>query len=112
MYGLKVTLLGMGTVFIALFILMNLISIMSNFLVPKPKIKTESLMETAPVQSQVNTVQETENDDADELSAVIAAAVAACGQQVIIKTITRLNGTSGAAWSTMGRSQVMNQHQL
>ena len=48
----------------------------------------------------------------NELAAVIAAAIAACGQQVAIKNISRVIGTSGAAWAATGRTDAMSLRQL
>jgi sodium pump decarboxylase gamma subunit len=113
LYGLKVTLLGMGTVFVALYILMLLIQLQSNFLAPKPQKKQdEPKKEVTPAQAQVSSAQVTEKEDEDEIAAVIAAAIAACGQQVVIRTITRVIGTSGATWAQSGRTEAMNLRQV
>jgi len=111
-YGLKVALLGMGTVFVALYVLMLLIGVQSSILAPKPKKKVEEVKtEAAPVEPAPTAPTEAKEDE-DEIRAVIAAAIAACGQNVVIKTITRVTGTSGTAWAANGRTDAMRLRQL
>jgi len=111
-YGLKVAFLGMGTVFVALLILMFLIQVQSSFLAPKTKKKEETKIADNSNKEQPLAVEIVKNDDADEIGAVIAAAIAACGHQVVIKTITRISGTNGSAWAQRGRTEAMNMRQL
>ncbi|KJS81476.1 MAG: hypothetical protein JM58_16940 [Peptococcaceae bacterium BICA1-8] len=111
-YGLKVALLGMGIVFVALLILMFLIQVQSSFLAPKPKRKEELKIADNSNKEQSLAVEIVENDDTDEIAAVISAAIAACGQQVVIKAITRISGTDGSAWAQRGRTEAMNLRQL
>jgi len=113
-YGIKVAFLGMSTVFVALLILMFLIQAQSNFLAPKPKRKEDPTKEvnSNSNKEQPAAIKTVENDDADEIAAVISAAIAACGHQVVIKTITRISGTNGSPWTISGRTEAMNLRQL
>jgi len=112
-YGLKVTLLGMGTVFVALYLLMNLISVQSKFLAPKLPKQVTTPKEAPVVAEQPKPVEIVDkDDDYDEVAAVIAAAIAACGHQVVIKSITRISGSYGSAWAQSGRMEAMNLRQL
>lgn len=110
-FGLKVALIGMGTVFIALVALMLLINLQSTVLAPKPKkAQEEPPQETIPVKEEAVLK---ENQEEDQIAAVIAAAIAAYGGgPVIIKTITPIKGTTGSAWAASGRSQAMNLRQI
>lgn len=111
-YGLKVTLLGMGTVFIALIILMGLIQVQSKLLIPKSSKQTVIPKEQTSVIEQPKTLQTVDQDDELEIAAVIAAAISACGHQVVVKNITRIYGNHGSAWAQSGRTEAMNLRQL
>jgi len=112
LYGLKVTLLGMGTVFFALYILMTMINIQSKFLASKPPKQEIAAPKEVPVVEEAKPMEIQEKDDADEIAAVIAAAIAACGHQVVVKTITRISGNHGPVWAQSGRIEAMNLRQL
>jgi len=68
--------------------------------------------ETEPVVEQPKSIQVMDKEDEDEIAAVIAAAIAACGHQVVIKTITRITGRNSSAWAQSGRTEAMNLRQL
>ncbi|MFZ7104197.1 MAG: OadG family protein [Peptococcaceae bacterium] len=103
MFGLKVTLLGMGTVFVSLCVIMLLIQLQSKILSPQPKEKAESI---APIPQPVQTVPVKE-DDSDEIAAVIAAAIAACESKVVIRNIKRVPGNAGSVWASASRAEAM-----
>ncbi len=107
--GLKVTAIGFSTVFIVLVILMFIIMAAGNFMSgigkksdAAPKVATAAPQAAAPAAAPAK-------QDDGELIAVIAAAIAACGGSTkAVKSITRVNGTAGAAWSAASRADAMN----
>ena len=107
--GLKVTAIGFTTVFVVLAILMFIIMAAGSFmagLVKKseaaPKVATAAPQAAAPATAPAK-------QDDTELIAVISAAIAACGGSTkAVKSITRVNGTAGAAWSVASRADAMN----
>ncbi len=112
LFGLQVTAIGLTTVFVALTLLMFIIDIQSKILAQTTKKKVEAEKVEAPKQDLTQTNPQPQEDDT-ELAAVIAAAIHAfSGQQVIIRTITRVPGNTGAIWSTAGRTDSMNLRQI
>lgn len=105
--GLKVTAIGFSTVFVVLTLLMFIIQISGNFMAGLVK-KTEAAPKVVPTAPTAAAAAPVKQDDS-ELVAVIAAAIAACGSTKTIKSITRVNGTAGAAWTVAGRTEVMNR---
>ena len=109
-FGAQVAIIAMTIVFIALAALMLIIQGSSVFFIQKktdePKVAAPEVAAPAPVEAAP-----VKNDN-NELAAVIAAAIAACGQQVAIKNISRVIGTSGAAWAATGRTDAMSLRQL
>lgn len=113
LFGLQVTAIGVTTVFVALTLLMFIIGFQSKILaqIENGKKKVEPEKVEAPKQV-IQTNSQSQEDD-ESLAAVIAAAIHAfSGQQVIIRTITRVPGNTGAIWSTAGRTDSMNLRQL
>ncbi len=108
-FGAQVAVIAMTIVFIALAALMLIIQGSSVLFIQKktePKVAAPEVAAPAPVEAAP-----VKNDN-NELAAVIAAAIAACGQQVAIKNISRVIGTSGAAWAATGRTDAMSLRQL
>lgn len=108
-FGAQVAIIAMTIVFIALAALMLIIQGSSVFFIQKktePKVAAPEAAVPAPVEAAP--VQKDDN----ELAAVIAAAIAACGHQVVVKSISRVVGTSGAAWAATGRTDAMSLRQL
>jgi glutaconyl-CoA/methylmalonyl-CoA decarboxylase subunit delta len=107
--SLYVMILGMGVTFVALCILWGLIVIMTKMILgaekPEP---TKAVATPAPVAAPSVTVEE---DNQEELVAVITAAVAASLQTsshgIIVRNITRVSDTT-PAWGRMGRMEQMN----
>lgn len=106
-FGLKVTALGFGTVFVGLIILM--VSIMVQTKIFEKKSDTQQAKPAAAAPAPVAAAPVVETND-DELVAVIAAAVAAAGGSVYVKAITRVQGTTGAPWAAGGRTNFMNSN--
>lgn len=112
LFGLKVTAIGLITVFVALTLLMFIIDLQSKILGQTFKKKVEPEKVDAPKQVITESEPQPQEDDT-QLAAVIAAAIQAfSGQQVVIRTITRVPGNSGAIWSTAGRTESMNLRQI
>ncbi|MFZ5943802.1 MAG: OadG family protein [Bacillota bacterium] len=112
-YGLKVTLLGMGTVFVALYILMLIIQGQAKFLAPKTKKISQPVKEEIFQVKEDISATKAAAEDEDEIQAVIAAVIAVCGQQKnVIKSITRLSGQHGSVWSDSGRREIMSMRQI
>ena len=111
-FGLSVAVIAMGIVFIALVSLMLIIqgsALVFQKKTDEPKVTPKAAPAPAPAPV---TVTPAKADD-QELIAVISAAIASCGHHnVFIKTITRLTGTTGAAWAATGRTEYMNLRQL
>jgi sodium pump decarboxylase gamma subunit len=111
MFGLQVAIIAMSIVFIALMALMFVIQGSSAFFQKKtdePKVVAVPESTPAPAPVEAAPVQKDDN----ELAAVIAAAIAACGHQVVVKSISRVVGTSGAVWAATGRTDAMSLRQL
>ncbi len=108
-YGLSVALVGIGTVFVGLIILIALIKLMEIVMASatgKKKAAAPAPAALAPVAEEP--VEET---DDDELIAVIAAAVAAAMEQsgeenttgFVVRSIRRIN--NAPAWNRAGREE-------
>ncbi len=106
--GAKVTAIGFSTVFLVLIILMVIIQISGSFMAGLGK-KSEAAPKVAPATPTVAAVPAPATQDNSELIAVITAAIAACGSTKRIKSITRVNGTAGAAWTVASRAEAMNR---
>lgn len=108
-YGLSVALVGIGTVFVGLIILIALIKLMEIVMASATgKKKAAALASAAPAPVAEEPVEET---DDDELIAVIAAAVAAAMEQsgeenttgFVVRSIRRIN--NAPAWNRAGREE-------
>ena len=108
-YGLSVALVGIGTVFVGLIILIALIKLMEIVMASAPgKKKAAEPAPAAPAPVAEEPVEET---DDDELIAVIAAAVAAAMEQAgeenttgfVVRSIRRIN--NAPAWNRAGREE-------
>lgn len=99
-YGLKVTFLGMGIVFISLVFLILVINLMAKLLTPKQVISKEPALEVK------------EPTEA-EIIAVITAAIACLKseQAIRIKTIRRLSAEGVPLWSAISRQEIMSGRQ-
>lgn len=111
-YGLKVTLLGMGVVFVALILLMFLIKAQSFIIASLTKKEDPKIIEKIDKPETVPEREKQDEEDPDELIAVISAAIAALGYNVSIKTITRVSGSQGSAWSQAGRNDAINKRKF
>ena len=111
-YGLSVALVGIGTVFVGLVILIVLIKVMEMVIHGATGGKKAPAAAPAPVPAPAPAVveEEPEQDD-DELIAVIAAAVAmameAAGEEnttgFVVRSIRRINNVP--AWNRAGREE-------
>ncbi|MCI6373974.1 MAG: OadG family protein [Clostridiales bacterium] len=111
-YGLSVALVGIGTVFVGLVILIALIKVMEMVIHGATGGKKAPAAAPAPVPAPAPAVveEEPEQDD-DELIAVIAAAVAmameAAGEEnttgFVVRSIRRIN--NAPAWNRAGREE-------
>lgn len=108
-YGLSVALVGIGTVFVGLIILIALIKLMEIVMASATgKKKAAAPAPAAPASVAEEPVEET---DDDELIAVIAAAVAAAMEQsgeenttgFVVRSIRRIN--NAPAWNRAGREE-------
>lgn len=110
-YGLSVTLVGIGTVFVGLIILIALIKLMEK--VMNAATGKQKAAAPAPAAAPVPAEEEeqAEGTDDDELIAVIAAAVAAAMEQAgeenttgfVVRSIRRIN--NAPAWNRAGREE-------
>ncbi len=110
-YGLSVTLVGIGTVFVGLIILIALIKLMEK--VMNAATGKQKAAAPAPAAAPVPAEEEeqAEETDDDELIAVIAAAVAAAMEQAgeenttgfVVRSIRRIN--NAPAWNRAGREE-------
>ena len=104
-YGLSVTLVGIGTVFVGLIILIALIKLMEKVM----NAATGKQKAAAPAPAEEE--EQAEETDDDELIAVIAAAVAAAMEQAgeenttgfVVRSIRRIN--NAPAWNRAGREE-------
>jgi sodium pump decarboxylase gamma subunit len=110
LYGLKVTVLGMGTVFIVLLLLILVINLISRFVngnsskdKTSGKEKTEHKVEIETIKTKSQDVQ-----GDDELICVITAAVAASlnrsTHNLVVRSIRRVGNTS-PIWNRTGRQE-------
>ena len=105
-YGLSVALVGIGTVFVGLIILIALIKLMEIVMAST----TGKKKAAAPAPAAVAEEPVEETDD-DELIAVIAAAVVAAMEQsgeenttgFVVRSIRRIN--NAPAWNRAGREE-------
>jgi len=106
-YGLSVTLVGIGTVFVGLIILIALIKLMEKAM----SAATGKQKAAAPAPAPAEEEEQAEETDDDELIAVIAAAVAAAMEQAgeenttgfVVRSIRRIN--NAPAWNRAGREE-------
>ena len=107
---LIVTVLGMGITFVALLVLWVSIIVMSKLLNPKKK---EEVIKVAPQEpvKMTHEADEVEEENAEELIAVIAAAVAASLNtsihNIVVRNVVRVSDSS-PAWNSAGRQEQMN----
>lgn len=112
--SLMVTALGMLITFTVLMLLWGLIGIMSRLVASiesRGKTAVESVQESQAGPSVVETVPPVSEDDAEELIAVISAAVAASLDtsihNIVVKNIVRVEDPT-PAWGKSGRIEQMN----
>lgn len=107
-HGVQTTVLGMLTVFSVLIILMLAIAVMKKVFY-KPEVKAPVPAPAVPVQSTVEEVPE--NEDEEELIAVLTAAIAASlntsTYNLKIKSYRRTDKRN-PAWNTAGVRDVIN----
>ena len=112
-YGLSVALVGIGTVFVGLVILIVLIKVMEMVIhgaTGSKKAPAPAAAAPAPAPAPAVVEEEPEQDD-DELIAVIAAAVAmameSAGEEnttgFVVRSIRRIN--NAPAWNRAGREE-------
>lgn len=110
-YGLSVTLVGMGTVFVGLIILIALIKMLERALHGTDSKKADAPASAPVVEAQEPEADELEETDDGELVAVIAAAVAAAMEAAgaeqtngfVVRSIRRIN--NAPAWNRAGREE-------
>ncbi|MCR4442534.1 MAG: OadG family protein [Peptococcaceae bacterium] len=113
-FGLTVTAIGMGVVFIELIFLVYVINVISWTSKRMDGKKNAAQVKTVKAESQAEVsaaALDTEKDD--EIAAVISAAIAYMTQgSTVIKVIRRLPGANAPAWSGAGRMETMNLRQI
>lgn len=110
-FGLKVAFIGIAVVFAALVFLIVVINLMSKAAGTKETKKPEPVP-AAPI-PEAEPIKAEENENEDEIAAVIAAAVACLSRGTLrITAITPLSGQNAPAWSMAGRQETMNLRQL
>ena len=110
-FGLQVSVLGMGTVFIILIILLYLITGLSLF-IGKKKVNQSAITAPAAKTAISAPAATSSSEDESEIVAVIAAAIAACGGSGTVRTIKRIIGDGGTAWNTLGRAEIMDSRKI
>ncbi len=110
-YGLSVTLVGIGTVFVGLIILIALIKLMEKVMNAATGKQKAAAPAPAAAPAAAEEEEQAEETDDDELIAVIAAAVAAAMEQAgeenttgfVVRSIRRIN--NAPAWNRAGREE-------
>ena len=110
-YGLSVTLVGIGTVFVGLIILIALIKLMEKVMNAATGKQKAVAPAPAAAPAPAEEEEQAEETDDDELIAVIAAAVAAAMEQAgeenttgfVVRSIRRIN--NAPAWNRAGREE-------
>lgn len=110
-YGLSVTLVGIGTVFVGLIILIALIKLMEKVMNAATGKQKAAAPVPAAAPAPAEEEEQAEETDDDELIAVIAAAVAAAMEQAgeenttgfVVRSIRRIN--NAPAWNRAGREE-------
>ena len=110
-YGLSVTLVGIGTVFVGLIILIALIKLMEKAMSAATGKQKAAAPAPAAAPAAAEEEEQAEETDDDELIAVIAAAVAAAMEQAgeenttgfVVRSIRRIN--NAPAWNRAGREE-------
>lgn len=112
-FGLQVAMIAMSIVFLALFVLSVCIQLQEKLFrktEKKPHDKSEKSVKKEPVPAVIS--PEIQEDNQEELIAVIAAAISACGHQVIVKNIKRVYGNTGVPWPAASRTDNMNLRKI
>ena len=109
-YGLSVTLVSIGTVFVGLIILIALIKLMEKVMNAATGKQKAAAPVPAAAPAPAEEEEQAEETDDDELIAVIAAAVAAMEQAgeenstgFVVRSIRRIN--NAPAWNRAGREE-------
>ncbi|MGI6706845.1 MAG: OadG family transporter subunit [Clostridia bacterium] len=112
-YGLFVTILGMGTVFLTLLALVAVLNIMKVAAGQKKQEKKPFSTEEVLTEEQSITDDAPDDDMDDEITAVIAAAIAATLKQpahcFLVRSITRISPNT-PSWSREGRREHIMNH--
>lgn len=111
-YGLIVTLLGMGIVFTVLVLLQYILKLM-EILFYRNKNKQEAVKQVveakAPAVAEPEPAETVEDEESDELIAVITAAVVSSlggRSNIVVRSIRRVNDMT-PAWARTGRNEQM-----
>ena len=99
--GITLTIVGMGVVFLALYFLDQVIRLTGYLLGAFRPTKAAPAAETTPTPAA---------EAGDELAAVMAAVAAALTEPVRIHHIRMLQDEQQAAWSRIGRLDIMRSH--
>lgn len=110
LFGLQVSIIGMGVVFVALYFLTFVIRAIELVVAKPSEKKSAAQVPAVQAATAVEPVAVKAQDDEDEISAVIAAALAAfMGSGYTITSIRRLPVQPVAAWSSAGRNQAIQE---
>ena len=110
-YGLVVTLLGIGIVFLVLILLQNILKLMETVFYKEKKagLGAVKVSEAKPVEADVPQVNAAEEASDDQLVAVLTAAVISClggNSSIVVKNIRRVDDLT-PAWGKVSRAEQM-----
>jgi sodium pump decarboxylase gamma subunit len=110
-YGLIVTLLGVGIVFLVLILLQYVLKLMEIVFYKEKKagLKAAKVSEVKPVEDEIPQVNAAEEAFDDQLVAVLTAAVISClggNSSIVVKNIRRVDDLT-PAWGKVSRAEQM-----
>lgn len=100
--GLLLMVVGMGIVFLALFIIGELLNVLGRLLPDVEQVDEQALAAPPPAAGV----------DARTLAILTAAAYAAVGRPVQIRRVTFINQNTVSAWAEAGRRSVQTSHNV
>jgi Na+-transporting methylmalonyl-CoA/oxaloacetate decarboxylase gamma subunit len=104
--ALTVTIVGMGTVFVSLWIIGELFTLLHRAI--EPRESTETAEETEPNAATASA----SGVDAHLVPILIAAATAAVGRRVVVQRIRFINRNTVSGWAEAGRAAIQTSHNL
>lgn len=98
------TIVGMGTVFVCLWLIGDIFNLLRKLFSPKVPAERHAEAASSPAAAQ--------RIDAHLIPIITAAATAALGQRVMVHRITFINSNTVSGWAEAGRTSIHQSHNL